>query len=192
MERNHQCAPITTFSQSRLRESCLKPTLHKPPFRSVRFSRVHLPVLLYVYLPACVVALAFAILGTIFAPIYRSAIYGCRYLCIDVGASPPKILAGRYLRRYLSQLNTFQENKIFWKRKGSMCRVIFTFPIYRVRVNYIADESCFATRIFLTRNIDVSSIFDIVQAFVSSMIQTLHKLINLKFFLLRIHIYTMM
>lgn len=29
----------------------LKPTLHKPPFRSVRFSRVHLPVLLYIYLP---------------------------------------------------------------------------------------------------------------------------------------------
>lgn len=116
VKRNRQCAPITTtFSRSRLRESKplpLKPTLHKPPFRSVRFSRVHLPVLLYVYLPACVVALAFAILGTIFAPIYRSAIYGCRYLCTDVGAIVRKILAGKYLRRYFPAVSWISPRKI--------------------------------------------------------------------------------
>lgn len=120
VKRNRQCAPITTtFSRSRLRESKplpLKPTLHKPPFRSVRFSRVHLPVLLYVYLPACVVALAFAILGTIFAPIYRSAIYGCRYLCTDVGAIVRKILVGKYLKRYLSQLDISQENRLYFEK----------------------------------------------------------------------------
>jgi len=59
-------------------ENYLKPALHEPAFRSVRFNRVHLPMSLYALLvtaclPACplaclsvVVALAFAVLGTIY------------------------------------------------------------------------------------------------------------------------------
>lgn len=46
--------PITTtFSQNGLWKNYLKPVLHEPSFRSVRFSRVHLPVSLHTCFPAC-------------------------------------------------------------------------------------------------------------------------------------------
>lgn len=74
--RNYKCAPITTtFSQNGLRES---PTLSRY-YMSRLSARSGLAACIYpcCYIPAFLpaVALAFAILGTISAPIYRSELY---------------------------------------------------------------------------------------------------------------------
>lgn len=126
VKRNRECAPITTtFSRSRLRESKpLKPTLHKPPFRSVRFSRVHLPVLLYLPARLC------RCLGLCDS---RNDLRFNLSICnlrMQVPAHrrrrhSPKISVRKYLRRYLNQLDIVQGNRLYFENIKKICSSIF-------------------------------------------------------------------
>lgn len=120
VERNHQCVPITTtFSRSRLRESKRLPQADVTqaafplcPVQPRAFTRVVI----------CLPARLCRCLGLCNSRNdLRSDLSICN-LRMQVPVhrhhrrhSLPKILAGRYLRRYLNQLDIFQGNKLYFE-----------------------------------------------------------------------------